>query len=795
MHQSSAVNGNGNTVVQIEGNGNTIVLGTPYLKLTRFEADQTGELTDLRLDHLRLLLPTARAIPLVGRDEEMASLLQFVRDDSPRDIRARVLTGGGGSGKTRLALELCHRIKTTWNAGFVTTQALDRFSKQQDASDWGWQKPTLIVFDYAAAHAAVLTDWLTELQDRPPPPHPLRLLLLERHADVDSGWHQAVFSPGGWSHMRKRELLDPPEPVAIRSLPEQADRLAIVSAVVERVAPELLEKLVSEPALTQQLSQSPWGGDPLYLAMAALTIARSGNTSALRLGRTDLALEVAGHEQQRLRQLANSHGLDANLLEHLCACVTLAQGMPRAEAMALAQSEKAATGFQNADAPARLVDALQQAFPEDQGLAPIRPDLIGEAFLLRVWTQPERAQAIERLFEGKPQAVVESLVRLMQDFDASSEVPHIWFSSLIKAHKGDEERLELMNDAAPDISVALSRIKLDLASRLFDLCQREPKANPERNALKFLQLSLALHRNGQSQIALSVAKQAVALYGNLARERPETFMHHLATSISNVANFLTELGEPENALTHAEYAVALHQKLAERRPFTFTPHWAISLHNLAYLLSELGQSEKALAIAEQVVTLHRELENQHPDTFTSDLASSLNILGNVLSDLGKSEKALAVAMEAADLYRELARQRPDAFTPDLAMSLNNLATRLSERGKPEIGLTTAVEAARLYRELARQRPDAFTPDLARSLIVLALRNEEFSNTANAHELAKEAVKTLAPVFMSLPSVHRHLMASILKDYLSLCQAAQQEPDDELLSSLIPFLQPPPEPKD
>ena len=588
MHQSSAVNGNGNTVVQIEGNGNTIVLGTPYLKLTRFEADQTGELTDLRLDHLRLLLPTARAIPLVGRDEEMASLLQFVKDDSPRDIRARVLTGGGGSGKTRLALELCHRIKATWNAGFVTTQALARFFKQQDASDWGWQKPTLIVFDYAAAHAAVLTQWLTELQDRPPPPHPLRLLLLERHADVDSGWHQAVFSPGGWGHLRKRELLDPPEPVAIRSLPKPADRLAILSAVVERCAPELLEKLVNEPALPQQLSQSPWGGDPLYLAMAALTIARSGDTSALRLGRTDLALEVAGHEQQRLRQLANSHGLDANLLEHLCACITLAQGMPRAEAMALAESEKTATGFQNADAPARLVDALHQAFPEGDDIAPIRPDLIGEAFLLRVWTQPERAQAIERLFEGKPQAVVESLVRLMQDFDASSEVPHHWFSSLIEAHKDDRERLELIDDSAPDISVALSRINLDLAQRQFDLNQSESVADPARKAHRYQMLCNAFSSNGQPEKALTAAQEAEAIYREIAQQKPETFSYGWAKSLHTLASSFNALGQTENSLPFAHAAEELIHHLAERQPDVFVNDWATSLSNLAGYLHKLA---------------------------------------------------------------------------------------------------------------------------------------------------------------------------------------------------------------
>jgi tetratricopeptide (TPR) repeat protein len=745
MNQSSTVVGEGNTVVQIEGNGHTVVLGKPHLKLTRFEADQAGKLTDIRV-----LLPTARAIPMVGREEEMANLLQFVQGDSPNDIRVRVLIGGGGSGKTRLALELCNHIKATWNAGFLTTHALKRFFTQQDASDWGWQKPTLIVLDYAAAHAAVLGEWLRELQDRPPPRHPLRILLLERHANPESGWHQAAFSLGGWGRMGNRDLLDPPEPIPIRSLPEQSDRMAILSSVIERCAPHLLEKLVNEPSLHQQLSESPWAGDPLYLAMAALTMARNGNTRALSLGRTDLAMEVAGHEQQRLHQLAVAHAVDPHLVEHLCACITLAQSMLRSHALKLAESEKPAIGFHNADAPARLVDVLQEAFPEgDEGIAAIRPDLIGEAFLIKAWKKPERAKAIERMFDENPQAVLESLVRLMQDFDATIDAPHRWFSSLIETHKDDAQRLEQMDAAVPGNTVALSRINLTLAARLFELNKSGGNTDPGSTAVRYMNLSIAFHRDGQREKALAAVQEAVDLYRELARQRPDAF----------------------------------------------TPNLAGSLNNLANRLSELGQREKALAAAQEAVDLRRELARQRPDAFTPNLAGSLNNLANRLSELGQREKALAAAQEAVDLYRELARQRPDAFTPDLAMSLNNLASFLSALGQREKALAAAQEAVDLRRDLARQRPDAFTPNLAGSPIVLARQCEQLLDAVKAHGLAHEAAKTLSPAFLQRPQVHLHLMAKILRDYVRLCEASQQEPDHELLLPLLPFFQSPPEPKD
>ena len=51
-------------------------------------------------------LPVART-PLIGRERELESLQQLLRDPS---VRLVTLTGAGGSGKTRLGLELCRQL-------------------------------------------------------------------------------------------------------------------------------------------------------------------------------------------------------------------------------------------------------------------------------------------------------------------------------------------------------------------------------------------------------------------------------------------------------------------------------------------------------------------------------------------------------------------------------------------------------------------------------------------------------------------------------------------------------------
>ena len=839
MQQTSNVNGERNTIVQIVGDGNTVVSGRPYLRLTRFEADRDRFIANAK-NELRILQPTSRAIPLVGREAELKNLMRFASLEAPPNIRVRVLIGQGGSGKTRLALELCDGLSAGgWNAGFVTHQNLTRFFNQHDAADWGWQKPTLLVLDYVAAQAEVLTKWLKELQDpelqdRPSAQHPLRILLLERHASADSGWFQRVFLSGGWGNLNTRALLDPPEPVHIRSLTQLPDRLAIVCSVLEHIAPGRLSQLEMGQSLATQIQQAPWGGDPLYLAMAAMTMARTHSLSSFQLRRTDLALEVAGHEVSRLQTIARGRGLHPELLQHLAACVTLVQGQSRVGAIELLKGELASPiGFGNMPAPIDVVNALHEALNEENGIAPVRPDLIGEALLIKTWKQhPEQSKAIERLFPKHKKEVLETLIRLVQDF--GFEQPHTkqWFEELLKAHWNDQSTLQLIYESLPSETVALRDMNLGLTTRLLQL---DSEASPAIRARRLNNLAIHLSELGQREKALQAAQEAVELYSQLAQQRPDAFNPDLARSLNNLAAMLSELGQREKALQAAQEsvelrrllaqqrpdafnpdlagslnnlaamlsklgqrekalqaaqeAVELYSQLAQQRPDAFNPDLAMSLNNLAGRLSELGQREKALHAAQEAVDLYSLLAQQHPDAFNPDLAASLNNLASRLSALGQREKALQAAQESVELYSLLAQQLPDAFNPDLAGSLNNLANRLSELGQREKALQAAQESVELYSQLAQQRPDAFNPHLARSLIVLALCLEDVHGASVAVPTALEAINTLRSDFLRIPQAHRGLMSGIAKDYKRLCQAANTEPDITVLSPLLPHLNP------
>jgi hypothetical protein len=72
---------------------------------------------------VRLLLAEHGIVPFLGR-QQLLDDLQAWCDPAPGSLGVQVLTGSGGSGKTRLAAELCVRLRGMgWDAGFADPPA------------------------------------------------------------------------------------------------------------------------------------------------------------------------------------------------------------------------------------------------------------------------------------------------------------------------------------------------------------------------------------------------------------------------------------------------------------------------------------------------------------------------------------------------------------------------------------------------------------------------------------------------------------------------------------------------
>ncbi|HKV11089.1 MAG TPA: tetratricopeptide repeat protein [Thermoanaerobaculia bacterium] len=784
--QHAEVFGRNNVIVQIQGDHNKVtpIAELPHLTLTRYLTRRRGGDRPSG-EAAEILSPYALAIPFIGRESVMADLWTWMEKDQP--VSVRVLTARGGGGKTRLALELCEEAtRKGWFAGFVTDRELQRFLAQQNLSTWGWNRPTLVVIDYAASRARLLHDWLVELADNAGDSgHPLRLLLLERHADPSMGWWLEAFGRGGGDADAVRRFLDPAgRPFTLPTF-GASERRAIFGATLKQVGSGL--EPPETPEFARRLAELSWGGEPLFLMMAGLTAARAGLAHILALSPTDVVFEVARHEIHRIWEIGRHRGIDGDFLAHMAAYVTLCQGLSRSQMEEAIEVEKRMLRYDSVGDPPRIYQVLHDALPGNgSDVAPVLPDILGEAVALSALGagDPGKAEeAVLRAVASGRARVLPTLIRVADDFGSARKVALDWLARLVKEEGEEDEVLLQIVDELPHHTLALREAAVELTAVLVKRFRQREQKNDLARLLN--NQSVRLSDLGRREEALKAGQESVAIRRELALAHPEAFRPGLAISLSNLSGRLSALGRREEALEVVQESVSIRRELASTSPEAFSG-LAMSLNNSAVLLRDLGRREEALEAGQESVSLYRGLASARPEVFRTVLAMSLNNLPTLLIPLDRREEALEAVQEAVSLYRELASTHPEAYRPDVAHSLNNLAYSLNNLGHREEALETLQESVSLYRELASARPEAFRPDLAGLLFNLSFYLGEAGQNDRAVESCRDAIELLIPFFLTIPAAFGEWMAQIVGQYLDLVQEIGQKPDLDLLAPLVEF---------
>jgi len=184
----------------------------------------------------------------------------------------------------------------------------------------------------------------------------------------------------------------------------------------------------------------------------------------------------------------------------------------------------------------------------------------------------------------------------------------------------------------------------------------------------------------------------------------------------NAAGFLAwRQGDYTVARTLHEQGLAHYQALGIKRGI------AASLNNLGLVAESEGDYAAARTLYEEGLALQRELGNKH------GIAVSLDNLGNVASSLGDYAAARALHEESLALRREIG----DRF--GIAASLGNLAVVVSRQGDHARGRALHEESLALFREIGDKR--GIATELL-SLAELAVDQEDF---ASAQALLEESL--------------------------------------------------------
>ena len=755
-----------------------------------------------------LLRPEHGLVPFLGRQSVLDQITSWCQ--GPPGTPVLLVTGGGGSGKTRLGREACVQMLVAgWDAGLADD------TRRDGAATDRLRRPTLLVVDDADLRTGLISALVDYLRwdDAGPP---VALLLLAR--DARDWWDRLV---------RQKELDDAytgldldrhPIPAADRA--EHFRRASGAFAAYGGPGARPADPPTAE-------LDDPAYADPLLIHIAALlrTVdmpttpppgpgrdrAHGDDLTAGQLGmpvRHRLLRGLCERERTRWRELGVESHLSFNpdlpLADQVVALATLtaATDLACATSLLAALPNQAEVTRIGAEALAAWAHRL---YAGPGYWNPLRPDLLAEQHLADTAQLPALAAAAARLAAGQPweaglltwllaeltrAAPNQPAVRAALNELLAAALPRIVHLAITTGHPelADLASLALQLTPRPDLaapladqmpqhSVRLAALAATLTSQQVtqyraDAIGGEPDA-ASRVAASLNNLAFQLADLGRPEDALAAIQEAARTYRELAAASPDAFRPDLANSLNTLALRLADLGRPEDALAASEEAARTYRELAAASPDAFRPDLATSLNTLALRLADLGRPEDALAAIQEAAGTYRELAAARPDAFQHGLAMSLNNLSLRLADLGRLEEALAAIQEAVTIRRELAAARPDAFRPRLANSLNNLSLRLADLGRLEEALAAIQEAVTIRRELAAARPDAFRPDLATSLNNLAVHLGDLGRPEDALAAIQEALTIRRELAARWPDAYQHELEQ------SLRVAALLEPGEDL----------------
>ena len=751
--------------------------------------------------------------PTVVVSEENASKNNAGAGRRP-DVAVAVVTGVGGSGKTRLAAQLCHDLSSIgWYTGFLPTTTDITVGELSVLAELTTE--LLVVVDYAEeARRGQLATVFRALRDRR---SPTRIVLTARGTDV---W---------WDEFREeleQDGIDLSNALIISRLGE--DRFQNDPVLFDRIyrkAVRSFAERMNHPSPRNIVVPDNLGATALDVVLRAWLAVydESANSVKKLLTRDDLYDKVLTIEFTQWRKAPALAEVSRVHMGRAAATLSLlapSQDEDEVDEVLSRLPEWASEHLRRSRFAELLVHTFLRVDGENSVI--LRPDPVAEYLILKIFGKKpgllSQVLPVNLLevsdFEDEDsdtdEITVQQHVRYRQAQNACMTITraasldpkkayrlakrtlrlrsHMWSNALDVAitqggpfapvleefiASGADLPLAEIEDAIPLGHGALRSAALALTRRLIDSTEQ----SPEQRALWVNTLAIRLSEAGEREEALKTAREATGLYRDLAQMSPTTHNPDLAGSLNNLATFLSEVGERDEALEVAREAVQMRRDLVDKSPETYKPDLAMSLNNLAAFLSEVGEREEALKTAREATGLYRDLVEKSPATYKPGLAMSLTTLANHLSEAGERDEALEVAREAVHLRRDLVKVSPAAYTPDLAMSLSNLANRLLEVGERDEALKAAREAVHLRRDLVKVSP-VHTQNLAGSLNNLANCLLEVGERDEALEVAREATDMYRDLVEKSPASYTSGLAMSLTT-LANCLLEVGERDEAL----------------
>ncbi|WP_168713981.1 trypsin-like peptidase domain-containing protein [Streptomyces sp. A1136] len=650
------------------------------------------------------------------------------------DQLLRLLYAPGGSGKTRLAAELCRQLRESgWIAGFADRESLGNpVHRHQWLEDFtgalGAEFPCLVVFDYAQARLDDISVLMAHIHRYRPDGITLRVLLLARSEEPL------------WQALKEEFEARYIEDWALRG----ASSLRLPSTLSTQDPGDLAGEAFGEFV---RLLGCPWVRMPSSLARGAarqdsvLGILAAALDAVLTLRQGDEWKEsddplarICRHEisgwhkllEDRLGTGGAFAGRTGRLMaEGLLLVPTLARGRDRGELTALLTAVRGAAfpGQPPVNAPA-LHGCLRALYPSAEGdhVAPLEPDRLGEILVRRVLAEPESSGdevaylrktldvSMLREERSRPGAVLDTLDVLARARGCTTvgrvadHPAHAVLDGALAQLVHDNPRVLVPALVTVGARLPHAEILAALVQPVLETC--------ESDLLCLVEQRLPRYPSGLSALSALVLQRLLAMTDT---ESDDSSVHVRMQRLRRCSLRLEESGNRGDAVRTADEAVLLSRDLV-RKSARYTSDYAAALHNLSLLRHRSGETQAALGLSVEAVSLYRQLVATAPHMrhrTLMDMAGALSLLA--LLRLGDAQ-VNGAARDAAEGVMRCEQVPEGARDDDVYLAcLETLAECRHRTGLTEEALAWSLQAVERLEDLVKLRPGRYVARLPETL--------------------------------------------------------------------------------
>ncbi|MEW1751588.1 trypsin-like peptidase domain-containing protein [Streptomyces angustmyceticus] len=648
-----------------------------------------------------LLRADAEIVRFRGREDELRDLKGWCDSPSPC-FSVRVLTAGGGQGKTRLARRLADELRAEgWVTGHLIPPPGDRDLAKAALRTLDTALPLLLVVDYADTCPHLVRRLVGHLRTTR---HRARLLLLAR---ADGGWRR-----DGIGVPYADEILAGAEVIALAPLtpgggPPGARAAVFTDAVTDfALALDRFGGFPGRPPagwtpLAAALAPPPGldgDGDDSVLGLqtAALTTLLQHGTAPVRAAGygDDPAAVLLCHEQGYwARSGLRLDGLADSAPRAAVAVATLCGAADRDEAVTALREGLGIPAHRAGD----IAAWLRSLYPPGPGRywGALEPDRVGELHVCDLLFDAEIPLPLTALLaEGSPDQQARLLTVLVRAATAQwergrTERTHGIQRELLAAidrttpHPTALTQLDL---ALPYGDIGLDALTLRVAEERVAAAERRLAEDDSvharaTHALALSHLGGRLSQAERHEEAVCLQARAVDALRAVA-ETDDAYASVHAGMLPGLYDDLLALGRGGDARAVLDEALAAVERLADAAA-CHPDRWediAWRLHYLKPRLWEAGLRDAAIRVLRREVDLRDRLTTVAPGTDVL-LANSLQTLGVHLLECGRLQEALDATEKSVEHMRHLARAAPAGFEPWLMSALMNWSTLLQQLGR------------------------------------------------------------------------------------------------------------------